>query len=252
MSTILWLSYQPSGSLLAWPTQTWKTPPLQPRYRGTHLQAAPMKDNPHLPIQVGKRWKWESRVPLPPDVISGAGSGHSWLTIDGRCPHAPASKTCTAIQIQSSSQPIGQQLHGTVSKPIFSTLGALQFTQVSLSLIEAFDLVPWGVLWGVLREYGVPNSLQWAIRSLYACSKSCVRILGIKSDKFSVGVGLRQGCPLSPVLFVIFMDRISRRSLGLEQVRVGLGIASVLFADGVVLLASSDRDLQHSLGRFAA
>ncbi|XP_068573506.1 uncharacterized protein, partial [Cebidichthys violaceus] len=49
------------------------------------------------------------------------------------------------------------------------------------------------------------------------------------------------------------MDWISRRSRGVENVRFeGLGIASLLFADDVVLLASSDRDLQHSLGRFAA
>jgi len=54
---------------------------------------------------------------------------------------------------------------------------------------------------GVLREYGVPDSVQRAIRSLYACSKSCVCILGIKSDPFPVSVGLRQGCPLSLVLF---------------------------------------------------
>jgi len=52
---------------------------------------------------------------------------------------------------------------------------------------------------------------------------------------------------------VIFTDRISRRSLGVEQVRFGgLGIASLLFADDVVLLASSDHDLRHSLGCFAA
>jgi len=57
----------------------------------------------------------------------------------------------------------------------------------------------------------------------------------------------------APVLFVSFMDRISRRSLGVEQVRfTGLGIASLLFADDVILLSSSDRDLRHSLGRFAA
>jgi len=49
------------------------------------------------------------------------------------------------------------------------------------------------------------------------------------------------------------MDRISRHSLGVEQVRFGgLGIDSLLFADDVVLLASSDHDLQHSLGCFAA
>ncbi|KAF7653076.1 hypothetical protein LDENG_00087670 [Lucifuga dentata] len=60
----------------------------------------------------------------------------------------------------------------------------------------------------------------------------------------SPGVGLRQGCPLSPILFVIFMDRISRRSQGLEGVQFGdLRIASLLLADDVVLLASSDSDL---------
>ncbi|KAK0142360.1 hypothetical protein N1851_019881 [Merluccius polli] len=49
------------------------------------------------------------------------------------------------------------------------------------------------------------------------------------------------------------MDRISRRSQGVEGVRFGdLRIGSLLFADDVVLLASSDRDLQLSLDRFAA
>jgi len=122
-----------------------------------------------------------------------------------------------------------------------------------VDLEKAFDWVPWGLLWGVPRDYGVPDSLPQAIRSLYACSKSCVRILGIKSDTFPVGVGLRQGCPLSPALFVISMDRIPRRSLGAEQVRFeGLRIAFLLFADDVVLLAFSDHDLRHSLRRFAA
>ena len=49
------------------------------------------------------------------------------------------------------------------------------------------------------------------------------------------------------------MDRISRRSRGEESVRFGdLRIASLLFADDILLLATSDRDLQHALGRFAA
>ncbi|KAJ0063551.1 hypothetical protein NL108_003867 [Boleophthalmus pectinirostris] len=70
------------------------------------------------------------------------------------------------------------------------------------------------------------------------------------SDLFPVHVGLRQGCRLSPVLFIVFMDRISRRSQG---VRFGdHRISSLLFADDVVLLASSNQDLQCALGRFAA
>ncbi|KAI3354761.1 hypothetical protein L3Q82_004590 [Scortum barcoo] len=106
---------------------------------------------------------------------------------------------------------------------------------------------------GVLREYGVRGPLLRAVRSLYDRSRSLVRIAGSKSDLFPVHVGLRQGCPLSPVLFIIFMDRISRRSQGPEGVRFGNHrISSLLFADDVVLMASSSQDLQRVLERFAA
>ena len=49
------------------------------------------------------------------------------------------------------------------------------------------------------------------------------------------------------------MDRILRRSRGVEGLQVGdLKIASLLFADDVVLMASSAVDLQRSLDQFAA
>ncbi len=121
-----------------------------------------------------------------------------------------------------------------------------------VDLEKAFDCVPHSILWGVLWEYGVQGALLRAVRSLYDRSRSLVRIAASKSDLFPVHVGLRQGCPLSSVLFVIFMDRISRRSQGPEGVWFGdHRISSVLFADDVVLLASLGLDLQRALGRFA-
>ncbi|XP_016305013.1 uncharacterized protein LOC107660256 [Sinocyclocheilus anshuiensis] len=49
------------------------------------------------------------------------------------------------------------------------------------------------------------------------------------------------------------MDRISRRSQGAEGVYFGgCKISSLLFVDDVVLLASSNQDLQHALEMFAA
>uniref|UniRef100_A0A671TZG4 Reverse transcriptase domain-containing protein n=1 Tax=Sparus aurata TaxID=8175 RepID=A0A671TZG4_SPAAU len=65
-----------------------------------------------------------------------------------------------------------------------------------VDLEKAFDRVPRGILWGVLREYGVGGPLLRAVRSLYCRSRSLVRIAGSKSDLFPVHVGLRQGCPL--------------------------------------------------------
>ncbi|KAK3527104.1 hypothetical protein QTP86_010820 [Hemibagrus guttatus] len=122
-----------------------------------------------------------------------------------------------------------------------------------VDLEKAFDRVPRGILWEVLWEYGVRGPLLRAVRSLYNRSRSLVRIASCKSDLFPVHVGLRQGCPLSPVLFIVFMDRISRRSQGLEGVRFGdHRISLLIFADDVVLLAPSSLDLQHALGHFAA
>ena len=71
--------------------------------------------------------------------------------------------------------------------------------------VSPFDRVPRGALWEVLREYGVPDPL---IGALYDRCQSLVRIAGCKSDAFPVRVGLHQGCPLSPILFIILMDRV--------------------------------------------
>ena len=40
-----------------------------------------------------------------------------------------------------------------------------------------------------------------AIKSLYSCSEICVRVGRNKSRPFTVGIGIRQGCVLSPLLF---------------------------------------------------
>lgn len=79
----------------------------------------------------------------------------------------------------------------------------------------------WGV-WPVVTS----------LRSLNNHCKTLVHIAGNKSD--CLGIGLCQGCPLSQILLLIFMDRISRHSLVEECFHLGgLRILSLLFADDV-------------------
>lgn len=61
------------------------------------------------------------------------------------------------------------------------------------------------------------------------------------------------GACKSPVLFITFMDKIFRRNQGLEGVRFGdHRILSLLFANAVVLFASSNQDLQDAVEQFVA
>ncbi|KAK3562016.1 hypothetical protein QTP86_024486 [Hemibagrus guttatus] len=172
--------------------------------------------------------------------------GLSWLT-----------RLCNIAGITLLSLP-GKVYSRVLERRVRPVLeGSWEFAQpvhmCFVDLEKAFDRVPRSILWEVLWEYGVRGPLLRAVRSLYNRSRSLVRIASCKSDLFPVHVGLRQGCPLSPVLFIVFMNRISRRSQGLEGVQFGdHRISSLIFADDVVLLAPSSLDLQHALGRFSA
>jgi len=54
--------------------------------------------------------------------------------------------------------------------------------------------------------YGVDGRLILAVKSLYSCSEVCVRVRRVKSWPFAVGGGLRQGCVLSPLLFIVYIN----------------------------------------------
>ena len=68
-----------------------------------------------------------------------------------------------------------------------------------------------------------------------------------------MGVGFWQGCVLSPLLFSIYMNWMYKLSRTDLCVTIGrCKISRLLFADDLVLLASSESDLQHALKGFAA
>ena len=65
-------------------------------------------------------------------------------------------------------------------------------------------------------------------------------------------MGLRQGCSLSPILFLIYMDRIVKNSASCGGVKIGdCTVQRLLFADDLVLLDSSQNGLQQALDRFS-
>ena len=58
----------------------------------------------------------------------------------------------------------------------------------------------------ILEEQGILVEVLRAVQSLYVCSQAAVRTREGETDWFEVKCGLRQGCVLSPLIFIIFHE----------------------------------------------
>ena len=107
---------------------------------------------------------------------------------------------------------------------------------------KAIDRVVRAELWKCLAERGIFGELLRAIQSLYICSQAAVRTREGETDWFEVKCGLRQGCVLSPLLFIIFLDNIMKRANQEEN-----SIEELMFADDIVLIAEDQIRLQETV-----
>ena len=84
---------------------------------------------------------------------------------------------------------------------------------------KAFTCVDHNKLWKILKEMGIPDHLTCLLRNLYA-----VRTGHGPTDWFQIGKGVPQGCILSPCLFNLHAEYITRNTR-LEETQVGIKIA---------------------------
>ncbi|KAM7313622.1 hypothetical protein ISCGN_003475 [Ixodes scapularis] len=93
----------------------------------------------------------------------------------------------------------------------YATSRGLRGAFVSLDQEKAFDRLEHHFLFSILRAYGFPADFVRLFEVLYADLVSGLVINGRVTPCFSVARGVRQGCPLSPLLFVLCLDPLLRR-----------------------------------------
>ncbi|KAL0413165.1 UNVERIFIED_CONTAM: putative mitochondrial protein [Sesamum radiatum] len=117
---------------------------------------------------------------------------------------------------------------------------------LKLDMAKAYDRVNRDFLEDILRQLGFPEKLILLIRN---CTDNCwfsILINGALSGFFKSTRGLRQGDPLSPTLFVLASEFLSRGLNHLFKSNKGLafkgseGISHLAYADDVLIFTNSN------------
>ncbi|CAE7252111.1 unnamed protein product [Symbiodinium sp. CCMP2592] len=113
---------------------------------------------------------------------------------------------CSQVQRKCSySTPTVVDRHAQLPKQLAHFAGI----QLSLDLTGAFDLLDWRLLARALTSAGVPVELKNQILSWYAEITYVITHLGLTA-KVQAQQGLRQGCKLAPLLWILSLAQIYR------------------------------------------
>ncbi|XP_046856059.1 uncharacterized protein LOC124449153 [Xenia sp. Carnegie-2017] len=121
-----------------------------------------------------------------------------------------------------------------------------------LDLKNAFGSVPHNVISTTLKHLGVPNSLVELIISIYKDATTTIITSNGNTKPIPILAGVKQGCPLSPILFNLCIEIILR---GITSKNHQLGpvkhhsceISVLAYADDLVVLAKNEYQLQSLL-----
>lgn len=98
-------------------------------------------------------------------------------------------------------------------------------------------------MWQALRVQQLPECYVRSIEDMYHDVRTKVRSAAGLSQEFNVRVGVHQGSALSPLLFNLVMDLITK------NIQASLPW-NLLYADDIVLVSKTAEDIQSTLSQW--
>ena len=114
---------------------------------------------------------------------------------------------------------------------------------------KAFDKLEWSFLFQTLESFGFGEDFIAWIKTMYMEVKSCVLNNGHASEFFQLHRGLRQGCPLSPLLFLLCSEILAiwaRNDTNVQGIQIGnADIFISAYADDTTFFLKDQNSLFH-------
>ena len=116
---------------------------------------------------------------------------------------------------------------------------------------KAFDCVDRDKLWIIMSRRGIPTHLITIIQKIY--TENIIKVNtgnGISEDFRVITQGVTQGCPLSPVLFNIYLYEVIRiwfQKLKTSKYFKELIFNTLLFADDQFIICDTEYNLQKAV-----
>ena len=116
-----------------------------------------------------------------------------------------------------------------------------EYNLVFIDLAKAFDTVSHKSIVKGLKRKGIPEQVIETIQQMYRKATTKLTVGGKSTRKIEINSGVKQGCPLSPLLFNLIIDelieKLKRTNIGIEL--GGEKICCMAFADDLVLISEN-------------
>jgi hypothetical protein len=116
---------------------------------------------------------------------------------------------------------------------------------IGIDFAKAYDLVQRDILWDIMEKFGYPPTFVKWIKTLYTDAKMFLLNGQSIAGKVDCLSSLRQGCPLSIHLYVLFLEplllRLSTAMNGISF--FGRKVAVRAFVDDVAVFTDNDKDI---------
>jgi hypothetical protein len=103
---------------------------------------------------------------------------------------------------------------------------------IFIDLENTYDKVPRNIMWWALQKHKVSTKYITPIKDMYDTVVTSVRTSDRDTNDFSINIELHQGSALSPYLYALVMDEVTK------NIQDGITWC-MLFADDVVLVDES-------------